>query len=320
MVTATGVGNRESGTGKIVDCPTPDARPPIPGLFKTYPFVGNYLDVGSARMHYLDEGAGPPVFLLHGNPTWSYLYRNLIPALRGQLRVIAPDHIGCGLSDKPTTTKYSYSLKRRVEDLGRLVDHIAPDGRISFVVHDWGGMIGMAWAAANPDRIDRMVVMNTAAFHLPAGKPLPWSLKASRFPLLGSVLTRGLNTFCSGAARYCVVRGPMDAEARRMFLAPYDSWKNRVAVDQFVKTIPLRASDEGYDIVSNTESKLASLAKRPMLLAWGLQDFVFDGDFLRVWQQHFRNAEVAAIPDAGHYLLEDAGDELIPRIAQFLIK
>jgi haloalkane dehalogenase len=318
MVAGTGVGNGEPGIGNTDHFPSPDSRLPIPDFVKTYPFVGNFLDVGAARMHYLDEGAGPPVFLVHGNPTWSYFYRNLIPALRGKLRVIAPDHVGCGLSDKPLMPQYPYSLARRVQDFGRLVDYIAPKGRVSLVVHDWGGMIGMAWATANPDRVDRLVVMNTAAFHLPAGKPLPWSLKMSRWPLVGSLLTRGLNTFCRGAAKYCVVRRPLPKDVRCMFLAPYDSWQNRVAVDQFVKTIPLRPSDEGYDTVARTQERLSMLADRPMLLAWGLQDFVFDGDFLNVWQQHFPHAQVTALSDAGHYLLEDAGDELIPRIAKFL--
>ncbi|MFL5327832.1 MAG: alpha/beta fold hydrolase [Gemmataceae bacterium] len=269
-------------------------------------------------MHYLEAGTGSPVFLLHGNPTWSYFYRNLIPALANDHRVIAPDHVGCGLSDKPPLSQYPYSLERRVADIGRLIDEIVPTGRVSLVVHDWGGMIGFAWATANPDRVDRLVAMNTAAFPLPAGKKLPWSLRLGRNRLTGPLLNRGLNAFCRGAARYCVVRKPMDAETRRMFLAPYDSWAHRIAVDQFVRTIPLSANDSGFDIVRRTEANLQTLADRPMLLAWGLNDFVFDRDYLTQWRRHFPNAEVAAIDDAGHYLLEDAGDELIPRISQFL--
>ena len=283
-----------------------------------YPFTGHYLDLGDARMHYLDEGSGPPVFLLHGNPTWSYFYRNLVPVLSPHRRVIAPDHVGCGRSDKPRLGHYPYSLARRVADLGRLIDTLCPNERVSLVVHDWGGMIGFAWATANPDRVDRLVVMNTAAFRLPAGKRLPWSLRLGRSRLVGPALNRGLNAFCRGAARYCVVRKPLDRATRQKFLEPYDSWEHRVAVDQFVRTIPLEDGDAGYDIVKQTESRLPVLADKPMLLAWGLRDFVFDGEFLAEWRRHFPRADVAALADAGHYLLEDAGDELIPRIARFL--
>ncbi len=283
-----------------------------------YPFTGRYLDLGDARMHYLDEGSGPPVFLLHGNPTWSFFYRDLVTNLRGRFRAVAPDHIGCGLSDKPAISRYPYSLSRRVADLGRLIDEVVPTGKVSLVVHDWGGMIGFAWATAHPERVDRLVVMNTAAFRLPSSKSLPWSLRLGRSRLTGPPLIRGLNAFCRGAARWCVVRRPLSDEVRRMYLAPYDSWKNRVAVDQFVRTIPLEPSDDGFDIITQTESRLPLLQGRPMMLAWGRQDFVFDDAFLAGWRERFPAAEVIALQDAGHYLLEDAGDELIPRISEFL--
>jgi pimeloyl-ACP methyl ester carboxylesterase len=283
-----------------------------------YPFGGHFLAVGGARMHYVDEGFGPPVILLHGNPTWSFFYRDLITALAPRRRVLAPDHVGCGRSDKPPVSRYPYSLARRVDDLARLIDAVVPSGRVSLVVHDWGGMIGFAWAVKNPDRVDRLVVMNTAAFPLPNGKRLPASIALSRKRLVGPLLTRGLNAFCRGAARYCVTRRPMPAEVRSMLMAPYNSWANRVAVDQFVRTIPLGPGDAGFDIVKATEHGLPRLADRPMLLCWGMRDFVFDGDYLAEWRRRFPKADVAAVPDAGHYLLEDAGDELIPRIVAFL--
>ena len=115
--------------------------------FEDYPFEGRFLDLDGVRMHYLDEGAGPPVIMVHGNPTWSYYYRHLILALRDRYRVIVPDHVGCGLSDKPDEGSYPYRLERRVRDLERLIDHVELDGKVTLVVHDWGGMIGMAWAA-----------------------------------------------------------------------------------------------------------------------------------------------------------------------------
>jgi haloalkane dehalogenase len=285
-----------------------------------YPFVGRYLDVGGCRMHYVEEGGGPPVVLLHGNPTWSFFYRDLIPVLAKSHRVVAPDHVGCGLSDKPAADRYPYNLERRVEDVGKLIDAVAPGQRVSLVVHDWGGMIGCAWAVRNPDRIERLVVMNTAAFPLPAGKRLPRSLWLGRNRLLGPPLVRGFNAFCRGAARWCVVRKPLDPAVRDMYMAPYDSWSNRVAVHRFVRTIPLQPGESGFDIVAATDAGLPKLAHKPLFIGWGLRDFVFDADFLAGWRSRFPRAEVFALEDAGHYLLEDAGGEVIPRIAEFLAR
>ncbi len=145
-----------------------------------YPFTPHYIEIGGRsaatgassgaghRMHYVDEGQGDPVLMVHGNPSWSFYYRDLISALRASHRVIAPDHIGCGRSDKPNDDRYDYTLSTRVADLGTLIDSL--DLRaITLVVHDWGGMIGMAWAVQNRDRIARLVVMNSAAFPLPLG-------------------------------------------------------------------------------------------------------------------------------------------------------
>ena len=138
-----------------------------------YPFVGAYLNLDGNALHYLDEGSGDPVVMLHGNPTWSFFYRRLVPALSDRCRVIVPDHIGCGLSAKPDDAHYRYTLEQRVADLGALLDHLGLKKNITLVLHDWGGMIGMAWAVKNPERVRRLVLLNTGAFHLPASKPFP---------------------------------------------------------------------------------------------------------------------------------------------------
>jgi pimeloyl-ACP methyl ester carboxylesterase len=289
---------------------------PDPAL---YPFSGHFLDTGGGvRMHFLDEGHGPPVVMVHGNPTWSFYYRDLVRRLSGHYRCVVPDHVGCGLSDKPPEGKYPYSLERRVADLTALLAHLKLDRDVTVVVHDWGGMIGMAWATRFPERIKRLVVLNTAAFHLPPGKRLPLSLRIGRNTPLGPVLIRGLNLFCRAAAEWCVVRRPLPPAVRRMYLAPYDSWANRIAVLRFVQTIPLRPSDPGYDIVSETERRLVLLRDRPVLICWGMQDFVFDGHFLTEWERHFPAAEVHRYDDAGHYVLEDAGEEVGLRVEEFL--
>src|SRR5436305_7666249 len=125
-----------------------------------YPFPGHHLAVGDGvRLHYLDEGAGEPVVMVHGNPTWSFYYRNLVLTLRDRYRCVVPDHVGCGLSDKPPADRYPYSLDRRVADLTALLDHLKLDRDVTLVVHDWGGMIGTAWAARFPERVDRKSVV-----------------------------------------------------------------------------------------------------------------------------------------------------------------
>jgi cis-3-alkyl-4-acyloxetan-2-one decarboxylase len=289
---------------------------PDPAL---YSFASHFFDTGDGvRMHYLDEGQGPPVVMVHGNPTWSFYYRDLVRRLRDRYRCIVPDHVGCGLSDKPPADKYPYSLERRIVDLAALLDHLKVDRDVTLVVHDWGGMIGAAWAMRFPDRVKRLVVLNTAAFHLPAGKRLPLSLRIGRNTTLGVVLIRGLNVFCRAAVRWCVVRRPLPSAVRRMYLAPYDSWAHRIAVLRFVQTIPLKPSDPGYDIVTETERRLQLLHDRSMLICWGMQDFVFDADFLAEWERRFPAAEVHRFADAGHYILEDAGEEVGSRVEEFL--
>ena len=276
-------------------------------------------EAGGHRMHYVDEGQGDPVLMVHGNPTWSFYYRNLIGQLSPSHRVIAPDHIGCGRSDKPNDRHYHYTLSSRVADLGTLVESL--DLRdITLVVHDWGGMIGMAWAAQHPDRIARLGVMNTAAFPLPADKAFPASLTLARTPGIGALLVRGANAFSRGAVRYCVTRRPMSKAVAAGYLEPYDSWAHRIAVHRFVQDIPLRESDLAYPIVKETGESLIRLADKPMLICWGLKDFVFGRQFLDEWVRRFPTAVVHRFEDSGHYVLEDAGEEIIPLVRKFIAR
>lgn len=285
-----------------------------------YPFTTHTFAPGKFRLSYLDEGSGDPVVMLHGNPTWSFYYRNLVLALRGQYRCVVPDHVGCGLSDKPPATLYDYSLKSRIDDVEALLDHLGLRENLTLVVQDWGGMIGMGFAARYPDRVKRIVATNTGAFHLPRSKGFPWSLRLGRNTRLGAWLILKKNAFCRLAARWCVTRRPLPDDVRRMYLAPYDAPEHRVAVLKFVQTIPLRPSDPGYDVVSDTEASLAKFRDVPTLLLWGMRDFVFDRHFLAEWQRHFPHAETHTWPDCGHYLLEDAGDEAIPLVKDFLAR
>lgn len=282
-----------------------------------YDFTHQYASVNGFRMHYLDEGRGQPVVMLHGNPNWSYYYRNLVVALRDSYRCLVPDHIGCGMSDKPDDARYEYSLAQRVTDLQQWLQSVQATRDLTLVVHDWGGMIGMAYATKFPDQIRRLVILNTGAFHLPATKPVPWQLKLAR-GTLGAVLVRGFSAFSRGAVRSCVTRRPMPVDVGRAYCAPYDSWANRIAVHRFVQDIPLKPGDRGYELVSQVADDLIKLKDIPMFIGWGDRDFVFDEHFLKEWQARFPSAELHRYPDCGHYILEDAADELIPLIRKFL--
>jgi len=287
-------------------------------LFKHYPFAGNILDLDGLRYHYLDEGSGVPVVMLHGNPSWSFYYRTLVLALRDRYRCIVPDHIGCGLSDKPGDDRYDYTLARRVDDLERLLDHLEIKEKITLVLHDWGGMIGMAYAVRRPEMIGRLVILNTGAFHLPHGKPFPPALRICRDTPLGTLLVRGFNAFSRAASYVGCKRNPMSAELRTLYQLPYDSWQNRIATLRFVRDIPLRPGDRAYDLVTSVADGIHNCRNLPMLICWGELDFVFDRHFLAEWRKRFPDADIHRFADCGHYILEDAAEDVVPLIASFL--
>lgn len=288
-------------------------------LFKfEYPFASNYIDLNGLKYHYLDEGSGDPVVMVHGNPSWSFYYRDLAKELRDNYRVIVPDHIGCGLSDKPDDSHYSYTLQQRVDDLDALLENLDIGDKVTLVVHDWGGMIGMAWASRHPEKIARLVILNTAAFHLPEMKSFPLGLKICRDTGLGTFLVRGLNMFARGAAWVGCKRKRMPLKLQNLYCNPYNNWQNRIATLRFVQDIPLKPEDPGYELISQVETSLAKFSAVPMCICWGEKDFVFDRKFLSEWRRHFPQADVHSFPDCGHYILEDAKDDIIPLISQFL--
>lgn len=285
-----------------------------------YPFEPHYADIGGLRLHYLDEGPADadPVVMLHGNPSWSYYYRHLVTGLRERYRCIVPDHIGMGLSDRPDEEDYDFHFTQRADDLDSLLTQTGIDHNITLVLHDWGGMIGMLWASRHPEKLKRLVILNTAAFHLPADKKLPFSIRLGRVPLINALLNQGLNAFCRGAVRYCVTRRPMPPDVASAYLAPYDSWSHRLAVRRFVEDIPLNADDRGYDTITQVAASLDRFRNLPVQIIWGMKDFVFDHTFLESWLKYFPEARCKRIEDAGHYVLEDAADEVVPTILDFL--
>jgi pimeloyl-ACP methyl ester carboxylesterase len=281
-----------------------------------YPFESHWLDLDGVRYHYLDEGLGQaaPIVMLHGNPTWSFYYRDLIPPLSRQYRIVVPDHVGCGLSDKPQD--YPYCLAQHIANLEQLVDALALRD-ITLVLHDWGGAIGMGYATRHPENVARLVVLNTAAFYQPS---LPLRIKLCRLPLLGDVLLRGLNAFARLALPWATCHTErLTPAVRAGYLAPYDSWQNRVAILRFVRDIPLERHHPSRGTLAQIESNLYLLDQHPMLILWGAQDFVFTvEDYLAQWQARFPFAETRLIPDAGHYVVEDAHERIAAWIAEFM--
>jgi cis-3-alkyl-4-acyloxetan-2-one decarboxylase len=271
---------------------------------------------GTVRMHYLDEGPrdGIPLVMCHGNPTWSFYYRTLIPELSKTYRVIVPDHVGCGLSDKPQ--EYPYRLEQHIRNLEALIAHLDLND-IVLVVHDWGGAIGMGAATRLPERVARFVIFNTSAFYLPA---IPALLHLARSPGLGAFMLRGLNAF-AGLAVWLAMgdRSRMTRAIRSGYLAPYDSWHNRIAIYRFVQDIPVRPTHPTRATVDAIDAGLAQFRDHPMLIMWGAKDWVFTvRDFLAGWRARFPGAVVHVFEDAGHYVVEDAHPRILPLMLKFL--
>ncbi|MGF1761931.1 alpha/beta fold hydrolase [Aliivibrio kagoshimensis] len=287
-------------------------------LDSLFPFKRNYIDIKGNQLHYLNEGEGDPVVMVHGNPSWSFYYRNLVSALSANHQCIVPDHIGCGFSDKPDDSGYDYTLKNRIDDLETLLESLSIRDNITLVVHDWGGMIGMGYAARYPERIKRLVILNTGAFHLPESKPFPWALNICRNTLLGTYLVRGFNAFSSAASYVGVKRKPMSKSIREAYVAPFNSWSNRISTLRFVQDIPLKEGDRNYQLVSDIDDSLPLFSTVPTIICWGLKDFVFDKHFLAKWKEKMPHATVNEFSDCGHYILEDASEEVIPMISGFL--
>jgi len=278
-----------------------------------YPFKSNFIDLDGSKMHYLDEGNGFPVLMLHGNPTWSFYYRNLVKVFAGKYRCIVPDHIGCGFSDKPQD--YNYTLDTHIENVSRLVDKLKIE-KLNLVVHDWGGSIGMGLAVRRPELINRIVILNSAAF---TDSFIPLRIAACRIPFIGEIAVRRFNLFVQ-AARFMATSKTfgLTGEVLKGFLFPYRSYEDRVAIYGFVKDIPMKADHVSYPVLKEIENNLNLLSNRKIALIWGCRDFCFTTHFLERWKEIFPKAESFLFKTAGHYVLEDAKDEVIKHISEFL--
>jgi haloalkane dehalogenase len=274
-----------------------------------YPFTPRFHRVAGGRLHYVDEGPrdAEPIVCVHGNPTWSFAFRRIVSAFSKTHRVIAVDHLGCGLSDKPAD--WDYHLADHAENLRSLCKSLDLE-RITLVVHVWGGAIGMGFARREPQRIGRILAMNTAAF--PSSR-MPLRIRAARIKGLGPFLVRDFNAFALLATRMAL-HDParLTPDARRGLLLPYATKSSRVAIQRFVEDIPMNASHRSWDELSATADALQQFASHPTALCWGEHDWCFTPAFRAEWERRFPAARVTRCEDAGHYVFEEA-PELVER-------
>ena len=280
-----------------------------------YRFRSAWLDVEGSGYHYLDEGpddAEGTLLFVHGNPTWSFHWRELILANRMRYRCIAPDHLGCGYSDlQPRPLR----LADHIDNLCRLIERL--DLRqITLVAQDWGGAIGLGAALRHADRFQRIVLLNTGAF-----KPwfIPWRIRVCRWPVFGKLALQGANAFSRAALRMTLARPPrLDPRVEAAYLAPYHNWQSRAAVHQFVQDIPLSPQHPTWATLAEIETGLPKLASLPALLVWGMQDWCFTPECLEKFCGYWPQAQAHRIADAGHWVLEDATAEVTSTIGEFL--
>lgn len=282
-----------------------------------YPFTGKSWDRGNGiRLNYVDEGEGEPIVCVHGNPTWSFHFRNMIRGLSTMNRVIAIDHVGCGLSDKPQPENYDYRLKSRIDDLEGLLDHLGVKSGATLIAHDWGGAIGFGVAGRNPDRFSHLVAVNTAAFPLQPGMSFPPILGPAR-GFLGEWLIRKANAFLLGTLLIGVKTRKFSRAEKAGYKAPYLTSSDRLAIHRFVEDIPVSTADPSWETLLQVERNLDQLKHLPLLLLWGEKDPVFNTDFRDHWLKLWPTAQVHSWPEAGHLLLDEFPNTILPIVRKF---
>jgi haloalkane dehalogenase len=287
-----------------------------------YPFQSHWADLPGGRIHYLDEpreeenasGALDTLLFVHGNPTWSFHWRQLVAALRDRYRCVAPDHLGCGLSDKPA---HFLRLDEHIDNLCMLVDGLGLE-RVTLVAQDWGGAIGLGAMQHMPDRLDRIVLFNTGAF---PPRYIPWRIRACRVPLVGRLAVQGASLFSLAALRMTLARVPrLPRTVQAGYLAPYDSWAHRRAIYGFVRDIPApdQQNHPTWRTLADIERRLPEFIEHPSCLIWGMRDWCFRPDCLERFQAIWPQAEIHQLCDVGHWVVEDAADESLAIIERFL--
>lgn len=282
------------------------------GLF---PFTPHYYSHQGVDLHYVDEGSGDPVAMIHGDPTWGFLYRNFVPPLSQRYRCIVPDQMGMGKSAVPQERSL-YRLEQHCANLEALLLHL--DVRdITLVLHDWGGPVGLGFATRQPERIKRLVLMNTWAFAPWPGGPFPRLLEIIRSERGEAFVLRKngyLEPALSGTTYHTEKLTNAVMEAYR---APFPTPESRLAMLCWSRDIPVQETDVSYAEMKRIENRLSLFQEIPILLVWGMQDPVIPASVLRHWQRLFPHATTREIEDASHFLQEDAPERIVQWIEKF---
>ncbi len=276
-------------------------------IAEEYPFRPNYIMTGGGlRMHYVDEGQGSVILFLHACPMWSFFFRRLIRALSGKYRVVAPDHVGYGLSDKPGD--YDYRLDSHVDNLERLVEQLGIR-KMTLVMHGWGATIGCAYAVRHPGRIANLIVMNSMAF---TGYSLPLRLKFYRaWPWLARRFFFYRNMMFSGMEK-------LSRSVRAGYMLPYQNERDRIAILKFISELPCHPEDRSYESIVGIEHGFPFLRDCPTCIIWASDDWLYPERYLCVWLRFCPGAKVFRIPGTGRYVAEEAPDQLLSAVTTFL--
>jgi len=282
----------------------------------TWPFAPHYCVTNGVELHYIDAGQGEPIVLVHGDPTWGYLYRQFIPPLARQRRCIVPDHMGMGKSSVPRAP-YPYRLQHHIANFEALMLHLNLYD-ITLVLHDWGGPVGLGFAVRHAARIKRLVLMNTWASAPWPGGPLPRLLEVIR-SARGEKFVLERHGYLEPALQgttYHVEH--LTATVMQAYRAPFPTPASRLALLCWSRDIPTQVADPSYAEMKQIEQSLAQFARTPLLLVWGRRDPVLGEPVLRMWQRTFPHAETHTIEDASHFVPEDAPERVVGWIDAFL--
>ncbi len=288
-----------------------------------WPYEPRWFDSEDGPMHYVDEGPrdGKPVVMVHGNPTWGFLYRNFIPPLvEAGHRAIAVDHLGFGRSEKPDRPEL-YTIMRHARRVDALLESL--DLRDATVVpQDWGGPIGLWWATRHPERVRGLFILNTFAHRPRERVKLRLPLHLFRTPLVGEVMVKGLDLFKRVFLfRAGVVhRDRLTADVKRAYRAPHPSWRSRTPILVFPREIPSGPEGPVSDLLAEIEAGLErDFRSKPVAIAWAMKDIAFTEEVLeRAWLGTFPDADVLRLDDVGHYLQEDAHERIVPALLEHL--
>lgn len=279
-----------------------------------YPFEDKYATVLGIRLHYVDEGAGPPILMVHGQPTWSYLYRKMIPPLvAAGFRCVAVDLMGFGLSDKPADESV-YSLRRHVQLVTGLVDKLALEG-ITTVGQDWGGPISLRFAIEHRDKVRSLVILNTMVKPMPVPFFFSLMFRSGRF---SSFLIRRLDLFRRMAfTGKLMFKNGLAPAVKEQYKLPHPTGSTRAGVAAFPKMIPTKPNHENWDYLLEIDTALREWDV-PVLVMFSDKDIAFKVEEAQRIASMVPNGRFKLIPGAGHYLQEDAGEELAEHMVAFL--